>query len=89
MSVILELSVFPLDNNTMLSRFVAQSISIIKESGLPYSLGTLSACIEGEWDNVMDVAKQCLDAASKNSMHVHVDMRVVWRDGAENRLVTS
>ena len=55
MSVILELSVFPLDNNAILSRFVAKSISIIKESGLPYSLGTLSACIEGEWDNVMDV----------------------------------
>ena len=87
MSAILELSVIPLDNNTRISRFVARTISIIKQCGLPYQLGALSACIEGEWDQLMSVAKQCLDAASVDSKHVHVNMRMIWKEGAEKRLL--
>ncbi|WP_052360167.1 thiamine-binding protein [Solidesulfovibrio alcoholivorans] len=86
MPIMLEFSLIPLDRKDKISRFVSETIEIIKSSGLPYQLGAMSACIEGEWDQVMSVAKQCFDKATENSEHVHIDFKIIWRKGTKNRL---
>ncbi len=37
MSVIVELSIFPMDKGSSLSPYVSRAVRIVKESGLPYS----------------------------------------------------
>ena len=46
MSVLIHFSLFPTDKGTSVSPYVANSIRIIRESGLPYKLGPMSTAIE-------------------------------------------
>ncbi|MDH4201212.1 MAG: MTH1187 family thiamine-binding protein, partial [Spirochaetia bacterium] len=61
MSVLLEFSMFPTDKGESKSEYVARSIQIIQDSKLPYKMGAMGTTIEGEWDEVMAVVKQCFD----------------------------
>ncbi|MBM4315031.1 MAG: thiamine-binding protein, partial [Deltaproteobacteria bacterium] len=42
MSVLIHFSIFPTDKGTSVSPYVAKSLRIIRESGLPYKLGPMS-----------------------------------------------
>lgn len=48
MSVIIDLSIFPLDQGASLSRFVAPVIAMIEESGHPYHLSPMGTQVETE-----------------------------------------
>ncbi|QIK36753.1 MTH1187 family thiamine-binding protein [Caldichromatium japonicum] len=48
MSVILDLSLFPLDQGVSLSRFVAPVIAMIQETGLPHHLSPMGTQVETE-----------------------------------------
>ena len=55
-----ELSVLPLDKGGQgLSRYVADSIKIIEESGLDYEVHALGTLIEGPADKVFEVIRKC------------------------------
>lgn len=86
MSVILELSIFPLDKGMSLSPYVARAVKIIKASGLDYTFGPMGTCIEGNWNEVMDVAKACFDELSADSDRVIVNMKADWRRGRKDGL---
>jgi uncharacterized protein YqgV (UPF0045/DUF77 family) len=43
-------SIFPLEKGANLSPHVARAIRIMRDSGLPYSLGAVGTGIEGEWE---------------------------------------
>jgi len=47
MSVILDFSMYPLDKGESLSPYVARSIKIIQESGLPYEFRSMGTSVEG------------------------------------------
>jgi uncharacterized protein (TIGR00106 family) len=59
MSVLIEMSIFPMDKGESVSQYVARAIKVIQASGLPYELNPMGTCIEGEWDEVMDVVSRC------------------------------
>src|SRR6056297_988476 len=59
MSVIVEVSVFPMDKGVSVSPFVARVVKIIESSGLPYELNPMGTCIEGEWPEVLRVVDLC------------------------------
>lgn len=52
-------SMSPFDRGGSLSVYVARSIDIIDESGLPYRLTPMGTIVEGEWDEVMAVVSAC------------------------------
>ena len=48
-----EFSLTPLDKGPSVSPWVSRSLDIIDQSGVPYRLGPMGTCVEGEWDEVM------------------------------------
>jgi len=86
MSVLIHFSMFPTDKGTSVSPYVAHSIRIIKESGLPYKLGPMSTAIEGEWEEVMAVVERCFKALREQSDRIYMTVQMDYRAGAVNRI---
>src|SRR5206468_12643318 len=68
--VLAELSMWPMDKGESVGQYVARLLDIIDRSGLPYRLGPLGTCIEGEYDQVMAVIKQCHEALAADCNRV-------------------
>lgn len=86
MSVIVELSIFPMDKGSSLSPYVSRAVKIIRESGLPCNLGPMGTCIEGEWKEVMAVVNRCFEEISKDSGRVYVNIKADYQAGKDGRL---
>jgi len=76
----------PLDKGDSFSKYVARSIEVVKESGLPYQLTPMGTCVEGEWDEVFDVIKRCFEEQQKDSGRVSVSIKADYRKGKSGRL---
>ncbi|PKN07450.1 MAG: hypothetical protein CVU73_11830 [Deltaproteobacteria bacterium HGW-Deltaproteobacteria-8] len=81
MSVIVELSLFPLDKGLSVSAYVARAVGIIRASGVSCQLTPMGTCIEGEWDEVMAVTGQCFQALAADSDRVYLTLKADWRRG--------
>lgn len=88
MSVIAELSIFPVGAGVSLSPFVAKAVDVIRQSGLPYQLGPMGTCIEGQWPEVMDVVTRCFDALKADHDRVYLTLKADWRAGREGGLAS-
>ena len=86
MSVLLEFSMSPLDKGESVSKYVARSLDIIDASGVPYRLGPMGTCLEGEWDEVMDVVRKCYERMRQDCNRITVSIKIDARTGAEDRL---
>ena len=74
MSVLAEFSMSPMDQGTSLSKYVARSLEIIADSGVPYRLGPMGTCLEGEWDEVMGVIARCHERMSVDCERITCSM---------------
>ncbi len=88
MSVIAELSIFPVGVQGSLAPHVAKAVAVIRASGLPHSLGPMGTCIEGEWDEVMAVVTRCFEALKADQDRVYLTLKVDWRDGRHGGLTS-
>ncbi len=86
MSVIVDFSLFPLDKGESLSPYVARSLRIIQESGLPYDFRAMGTSLEGEWDEVMEVVRRCLEAMRADCNRVVLHLKADCRKGPGGRL---
>jgi len=87
MSVIAELSIFPMDKGDSLSPYVARAVDVIKASGLPYVFGPMSTSIEGpDFASVMAVVTACHTALEADCGRIHVALRLDSRTGPMGRL---
>jgi uncharacterized protein (TIGR00106 family) len=86
MSVLIHFSIFPTDKGTSVSPYVAKSVRIIRESGLPYKLGPMSTAVEGEWDEVMAVVDCCFKELQKECGRIYMTVQADYRKGAINRI---
>lgn len=86
MSVIAELSLFPMDKGEGVSAFVARAVGLIRQSGLPHQLTPMGTCVEGEWDEVMAVVDACFKALCADSSRVYLTLKVDWRKGRSGGL---
>lgn len=86
MSVLVEFSMSPMDKGESVSKYVARNLEIIADSGVPYRLGPMGTCLEGEWDAVMGVIKQCYQRMSQDCRRITCSIKLDIRTGAENRL---
>ncbi|MFO7461914.1 MAG: MTH1187 family thiamine-binding protein [Desulfatiglandales bacterium] len=86
MSVILDFSIFPVDKGESVSAYVSRAVKVIKESGLPYKLGPMGTCIEGEWDEAMALVDRCFQALNQDCSRIYMTIKVDYRRGGENRM---
>jgi uncharacterized protein (TIGR00106 family) len=84
--VLLEFSMSPFDKGASLSAYVSRSLDIIDRSGVAYRLNPMGTVLEGEWDEVMQVVRDCFQAMSQDCERISVAMKIDYRRGAEGRL---
>jgi uncharacterized protein (TIGR00106 family) len=75
-----------MDKGESVGAYVARALDIVDKSGLPYKLGPLGTCIEGEWEQVMAVITQCYQALEKDSNRIVCTVKMDWRRGQSGRL---
>ena len=84
--VLLEFSMSPLGEGESVSNYVARSLQIIDESGLPYELHAMGTIIEGEVEEVLDVMRRCLDAMAADCERITCTAKLDYRKGYTGRL---
>lgn len=84
--ILLEFSMSPLGKGESVSPYVAKSLEIIDKSGLDYRLNPMGTVLEGDWDEVFGVVKQCFEAMRRDCHRVTATIKVDYREGAKGRL---
>ncbi len=84
--VLLEFSMSPLGKGESVSRYVSRSLDIIDKSGVDYRLNPMGTVLEGEWDEVLGVVKQCYERMKKDCPRISCVMKVDYRRGHKGRL---
>ena len=63
-----------------------RALDIIDKRGLDYRLNSMGTVLEGEWDDVMAVAKKCFDVMKRDARRIEFSMKGDWRKGLNGRL---
>ena len=72
-----ELEIIPLGTgSTSLSSLLAEVAKLIDQSGLDYRVGPMGTVVEGEWERVMALAKQCHQAMLASAGRVMTTIRI-------------
>jgi uncharacterized protein (TIGR00106 family) len=76
----------PLGKGESVSEYIAESVRIVRESGLDYRLHAMGTIIEGEWSEVFGVVERCYEAMKQKCSRVTCSIKVDYREGAVGRL---
>ena len=63
------------------SEAVAGAIGVVRESGLAHETTAMFTTLEGEWDEIMAVVKECVDTVGEYSPRVSLVMKADIRPG--------
>ena len=74
--MLLELSVIPLGRGRSISADVADLVKIIDASGLDYRVTAAGTILEGNWDQLMEVARKCHAEMRKKTERVVTFMKL-------------
>jgi uncharacterized protein (TIGR00106 family) len=86
--VLVAISISPsgVDETGGVSDAVADAVRIIRDSGLPNETNAMFTNIEGEWDEVMAVVKQAVEAVTAVSPRVGLVLKADIRPGFTGQL---
>ena len=84
--VLLEFSMSPLGKGESVSAYVSRSLEIIDQSGVEYRLNPMGTVLEGEWDEVFHVVRQCYERMKQDCNRVSCTIKVDYRKGHKGRL---
>jgi uncharacterized protein (TIGR00106 family) len=79
-------SITPIGVGESVSELVAECVGIVRASGLPNETNAMFTNIEGEWDEVMRVIKQCVDHVAMTAPRVSVVVKIDYRRGVTGAL---
>jgi len=72
-----ELELIPIGTKSAsLSALLAEVAKLIDASGLDYRAGPMGTVVEGEWEPIMRLAKQCHETMLKSSGRVMTTIRI-------------
>lgn len=84
--MIVAFSVSPSGGDASVGAAVAEAVRVVRESGLPNETNAMFTNIEGEWDEVMAVVKQAVDAVAAVSSRVSLVLKADIRPGYTGQL---
>jgi uncharacterized protein (TIGR00106 family) len=79
-------SLTPLGVGDDVSQPVAAAVKVVRESGLPNQTNAMFTLVEGEWDEVMAVVKQAVDAVAAVAPRVSLVLKADIRPGVTGAL---
>src|SRR5688500_10731791 len=74
------------DESGSVAEAVAAAVRVVRDSGLPNETNSMFTNIEGEWDEVMAVVKQAVDAVAAVSSRVGLVLKADIRPGYTGQL---
>jgi uncharacterized protein (TIGR00106 family) len=90
--MLIAFSVTPLGVGEGVGEIVAEAVRVVRASGLPNQTDSMFTTIEGDWDEVMAVVKNAVDAvaarAPRVSLVVKADIRPGVTDGLTSKVET-
>jgi len=81
-----EVSIIPIGIGSSLGDKLAEVLKIIDASGLPYKASPMGTVIEGEWDEVMKLIKECHKSLMKTGERTITTITIDDRKGKPNRI---
>ncbi len=87
--MLLELSVIPLGRGRSLSQDIAEAVKIVDASGLDYQLTSTGTLIEGNLEELMDLAKKCHLIIRQKTGRVVTLIKIDDYDDRKGRLVSA
>ena len=79
-------SITPIGVGESVSGLVSECVGIVRASGLPNDTNAMFTNVEGEWDEVMGVIKQCVDHVATAAPRVSVVIKIDHRPGVSGAL---
>jgi uncharacterized protein (TIGR00106 family) len=79
-------SITPLGAGDSVSASVAEAVRLVRASGLPNETNAMFTNVEGEWDEVMALIKQCVEKVGESAPRVSVVIKLDHRPGAVDAL---
>lgn len=86
MSILVEFSIVPLGKGVSVSPAVARVLRIVAESGISYKANPMGTVLEGEWDRVMGIIKECHQEVMKDADRVVTSIKIDDRKGKGERI---
>ena len=72
-----ELEIVPIGTNSAsLSGLLADVAKLIDQSGLEYRVGSMGTVVEGDWDRIVQLAKQCHQTVLRSTDRVMTTIRI-------------
>ena len=84
--MLVELSIVPIGIGSSIGDQLAEILSIIDASGLPYKVNPMGTVIEGEWDDIMKLVKKCHKTVMKAGERALTTIIIDDRKGKQNRI---
>ena len=79
-------SITPLGTGDSVGEVVAEAVRIVRESGLPNETNAMFTNVEGDWGEVMDVIRRCVEMVAARASRVSVVIKIDHRPGTEGAL---
>jgi uncharacterized protein (TIGR00106 family) len=86
--VIVAFSVTPLGAGEAVGELVADAVRVVRASGLPNRTDAMFTSVEGDWDEVMAVVKEAVDAVAAKAPRVSLVLKADLRPGVGNGLTS-
>ena len=81
-----QFSIIPVGSGESIGDHIATVLRIVDESGLPYKANPMGTVVEGQWDEVMKVVRDCHYEVLKASPRLVTNISIDERPGKPDRL---
>ena len=79
-------SVTPIGTGEAVGEAVAEAVRVVRDSGLPNRTDAMFTTVEGDWDEVMAVVRQAVDAVAARAPRVSLVLKADVRPGVTGAL---
>ena len=86
--MIANFTIFPIGKGESLSSYVAEIFEIIEDSGLKCQHHEMGTNIEGDWDEIINLANKCREKMLESADRIYFSLTIDERLGHSNRLGT-
>lgn len=86
--MIIAFSLTPLGIGEDVGQVVAEAVRVVRASGLPNHTDAMFTTVEGEWDEVMAVVKQAVDAVAAHAPRVSMVLKADMRPGVTDAMTS-
>lgn len=84
--MIVAFSITPLGVGDSVGGAVAEAVRVVRDSGLPNRTDAMFTSVEGEWDEVMTVVKDAVEAVARTAPRVSLVLKADVRPGVTDGL---